>query len=357
MDAVHEDVDEAFRHRVTMPPVPSALWPVQRSKNISRPDNVVVIGPHISSSAASVRSVTSGLSRKRKYTPLSTLNNLPMEIVDQILSYLPQFSLHALLLTHSYLAEAAAIAMYDTPTFASTYRLAQFVSLVSHSSEHAAMVRCLDLSSFGQEKDHDTPLAGWREWKYRSHPLYSVQRPMNREVATALAGRGADIRRNNATHAKPNPFLRQWSLCRDVPMGAVLHLLAACHRIKKIDLSYLTLAPDYAVKSSSHPPSAFTSLIYVSDIPKSWTWRPSELEALSGTDIVEAMIKLPRLESVRIKKGLWLSTNLVTRLVRDCPRLATVNFRSSGMGPGLKWAVKSSRAEVLAAVQQQKPAV
>jgi len=320
-----------------------------------------------SSSATSVRSITSShLSRKRKITPVPTLETIPFEIQDQIFSSLPQETLHALLLTSNGLVEAAAIAMYSRPEFASTYRFAQFVTTITHSQHYAEMVRVVDLSKFGQDDLKDLPLAGWREWKYRTEPLYSIQREIQLPGGKIQPGQGRQLdeqeSQSNPTHAKPNPFLKQWSTCRDVPTGALIHVLKACKRIKlvlaesnlrnkltysrKVDLSYLSIAADYAIKTSSHPPTAFTSLIFVSDVPKSWTWRPKDLQQVHGKDIVEYMTNLPQLEKVRIKKGFWLSTELVSRMVDECDRLRMLNLRESGMKQQMPWAIKGTREEV-----------
>ena len=193
----------------------------------------------LSSSTVSVRSFTSShLSRKRKITPIPTLETIPFEIQDQIFSSLPQQTLHALLLTSSGLVEAAAIAMYSRPEFASTYRFAQFVTTVTHSQSYAEMVRVMDLSKFGNEDLIDVPLAGWREWKYRTEPLYSIQRETQMPGCKIQPGQARDLHeqeiRSNPNHPKPNPFLKQWSTCRDVPTGALIHVLKACQRIKSV---------------------------------------------------------------------------------------------------------------------------
>ncbi|KAI9713309.1 MAG: hypothetical protein M1812_006668 [Candelaria pacifica] len=310
-------------------------------------------------STASVRSYASSTpSRKRKYTPIPALGALPAEILDQIFSYLPQETLHTLLSTGSVLTEAAAIAMYDRPQFVSTYRFAQFVHTVIHARSYAQMVRRLDISMFGMEEDAERPLAGWREWKYRSEPLYSLHKE-DTAALTSISPRqtpsmspepGAPF---YATHPRPNPFLKQWSMCRDIPMGSIIHVLEACKRLKTIDLSYLSIAADYRINSSAYPATAFTSLIFVSDVPKSWTWAPTETTPLSGADIVDSIIQQPLLESIRIKKGLWLSTELITRIVNDCPRLQRLSLRQSGMRQGASWAIKGSKDEVAAILRAE----
>ncbi|KAI9702093.1 MAG: hypothetical protein M1836_001437 [Candelina mexicana] len=257
-----------------------------------------------------------------------------------------------------FLTEAAAIAMYDRPKFVSTYRFAQFVYTVTHTRTYAEMVRCLDISMFGMEEDAEKPLAGWREWKYRSEPLYSLHKEDKAALTSNSPRRASSMSSESgapffATHPRPNPFLKQWSMCRDVPMGSIIHVLAACKRLKTIDLSYLSIAADYRISTPIYPPTTFTSLIFVSDVPKSWTWAQNETKPLSGTDIVDSITRQPLLEKLRIKKGLWLSTELITRIVDECPRLQRLSLRESGMRQGACWAIKGSKDEIAAVLRAE----
>jgi len=236
LDAVDENGSEVQGSTQTPGPVrqghASRETPKASTPNVAR---------RLSSSATSVRSITSShLSRKRKITPVPTLETIPFEIQDQIFSSLPQETLHKLLLTSAGLVEAAAIAMYNRPQFASTYRFAQFVTTITHSQRYAEMVRVVDLSKFGQEDLKDLPLAGWREWKYRTEPLYSIQRDIQSPGYKIQPGQGRQLDeqeiQSNPTHPKPNPFLKQWSTCRDVPMGAIIHVLQACKRIRLVGI-------------------------------------------------------------------------------------------------------------------------
>lgn len=184
----------------------------------------------LKSSAASLRSFASSLrSRKRKLTPLPTLESLPFEIKSQMFRYLSQKTLRFLTLVSTVLSEAAAIVLYERPNFASTYRFAQFVTTVSHSPSYARLVRVLDLSGFRSEAG-DAPIAGWREWKYRTEPLYSIHQ---RTESVVLEESEMSIGIHKGTsHPKSNPFLRQWSTCRDVPVGGIVHVLEACKNIR-----------------------------------------------------------------------------------------------------------------------------
>lgn len=236
LDVVDENGKEVTLRRRVSSLIPPSIRQVHTGKEVYKASTVNT-GRRLSSSAVSVRSFTSSvLSRKRKITPVPTLETIPFEIQDQIVSSLPQKTLHALLLTSTCLVEAAAIALYSRPEFASTYRFAQFITTISHSRSYAEMVRVLDLSMFGQGDEKDVAIAGWREWKYRTEPLYSIQKdvPLSRSRSQPEQARQLDEQEppSNPSHPKPNPFLKQWSTCRDVPMGALIHVLRACQRIK-----------------------------------------------------------------------------------------------------------------------------
>lgn len=238
LDAVDENGSEVAVRRGISSLIPPLIRQGHTSKETYKASTLNSTC-RLSSSAASIRSFTSSmLSRKRKITPIPTLENIPFEIQDQIFSSLSQETLHALLLTSSGLVEAAAIAMYSRPEFASTYRFAQFVTTVSHSQRYAEMVRVLDLSMFWQGNDKEVALAGWREWKYRTEPLYSIQKDVSSPGSRIQPGQGRQLDgqeiKSNPTHPKPNPFLKQWSMCRDIPIGALIHVLKACPRIKSV---------------------------------------------------------------------------------------------------------------------------
>jgi hypothetical protein len=234
---------------IAIPVAPASKLSLQVERNPSQANRNVQKAPMWTipakpnnrlSGAPSIRSFSSSvISRKRKFAPAaSTLTSLPSEILDQTFSYLidDQETLHSLMLTNTYLVEAAAIAMYDRPKFASTYRFAQFVSTIIHQRGYAHMVRWLDLSSFGKEEDEEIPSAGWREWKYRSEPLYSIARENTirgeRVNYSSLREQPDEKAVVRTSHPRPNQFLKKWHLCRDVPIGAVIHVLEACKRIK-----------------------------------------------------------------------------------------------------------------------------
>ncbi|KAK6540937.1 hypothetical protein TWF694_008320 [Orbilia ellipsospora] len=303
----------------------------------------------LSSSAASIHSTTSSFrSRKRKYYQVACLTSMPCEILDQVFCHLNQKELHAILLCNKYLADSAAPALYATPKFASTYRFAQFVSLITHNSPLANLVREIDLSNIAAETPEDLALAGWRDWKYRNEPLHTIRREDNFKLRRS--GKVAPPPTPpKGVHPLPSPFLTQYHTCRDVPLGAVMHILIACQRLRKLNLSNVLVAADYAVlptKYSTYKPTTFTKLLFVSDVPKSYTWRSEETKAVNAAvDLVNAVIGLRYLESFEVKHGVWVTSSIANKLVQGAPKVAW-DFRECGGYKGEKWAVKGSSEEI-----------
>ncbi|EPS38568.1 hypothetical protein H072_7688 [Dactylellina haptotyla CBS 200.50] len=308
----------------------------------------------LSSSAASIHSTTSSFrSRKRKYYQVACLTSMPCEILDQIFCHLGQKELHAILLSNKYLADSAAPALYATPKFASTYRFAQFVSLITHNALLANLVRELDLSNISAEVPEDLPLAGWRDWKYRTDPLHTIRRDdFNRRRGGKAPPPSTQPK---GAHPLPSPFLAQYHTCRDVPFGAVLHILVACQRLRKVNLSNILIAADYAVlptKHSVYRPTTFTKLLFVSDVPKAYTWRSDETRAINaGVEVVEAILNLRYLETFYTKHGIWLTSNTATKLVQGNLKVEW-DFRECGGYKGEKWAVKGSSDEIYALLSE-----
>lgn len=156
--------------------------------------------------------------------PQAALENLPFEIKDQILSYLPRADLYNLLLTSSsltWLNEAITIKIYHKPELPTTYRFAQFVTTVSHSKRYADMVKILDIPGLYNAM---SDLASWREWKYRNQPLYAAQPPLPWSADRDYCYR---------SHPTRCPFM----VYEDIgvlPIGAVVHVLKACQNIRSL---------------------------------------------------------------------------------------------------------------------------
>lgn len=321
------------------------------------------------SSSASVHSLArsfhsrSSVERHQWDKKEAALDTLPLEILDQICLYLPQQTLLAMVQSSRYLASSAYVYLYMDPQFTSSYRFAQFVSVISHDSTLASYVKTLDLSKIGARVKGDTVLAGWRDWKYRSEPLYStrgrtsshktslphsykfhehsVERREARKVATSSAALQCGV---ISLHPLQSPLLKQYTLSRDAPAGAIIHVLRACPHLKKIDISYLPLAADYRVLSrTAFQPTAFTGELFVSDVPKLYNWSDSETKSVNvGKDLIDAILALTELEVLRLRKLVWVSKQIADRICRDAASkncLSVVDLRECGMTRDVSWAI------------------
>lgn len=163
-------------------------------------------------------SVSSAAKEAMGFTGKPMLESVASEVKDHIFSFLPQKSLYHLLLTGPALSEDAAIALYHSPKFRTTYRFAQFVTSVSHSSRYANMVRVFELSDRKESENRLDLLASWREWQYRDRPLYRAQAPPT--VPNRYKG----------NHPVMNCFFNRTNL--SLPIGSVVHVLAACRNIR-----------------------------------------------------------------------------------------------------------------------------
>lgn len=129
---------------------------------------------------------------------------------------------------------------------------------------------------------------------------------------------------------------------------------------RTLNLTRLKLASDFLLCSPStistrtpttyrtYVPTATTSLLFVSDVPKSWTWRSTDLQPVYTDFVVSHIIPLDHLKELKARHNLWLNTNRVQMLVYEdgCKNLERVDFRGSGMQKDPIWAVKGSRKDV-----------
>ncbi|KAK9453927.1 hypothetical protein V1511DRAFT_461737 [Dipodascopsis uninucleata] len=356
-------------------------------------------------SIRSYRSRTSVLSwsRVRKLVSKPSLDCLPTEVLDEVCSMLPQQSLLFLTKTCRATAGSAYVYLYRRPHFSSTYRLAQFVSVITHDRTLASYVRELDLSTIEDGVIGNVVLAGWRDWKYRSEPLYAVRsKPgqlsrshhhrhktadlqrllrsssspspstyVRSSASTAHSGtststamtsstyssrsstmtalvstRGQSLTSPTGTHPVQSPLLRQYATARDVPIGALIHIFRACPHIQHINLSCLPLAADYIVLSHKYKPTAFTSLLFVSDVPKSYTWREHETaQVYAARDLVSAILELRELKTLKMKNLVWINKEVINKILRHerlSQTLTYVDFRDCGMTRGKSWAMDGS---------------
>ena len=156
------------------------------------------------------------------------LESVPLETQNQIFSYLKQRWLLSLTLTSKSLSAAATTQLYARPKFSSTYRFAQFVTIISHSKPLATMVHSFSLSHSHEEKNHKACLAGWMEWKYRGAPAFSAQTSQSTESGESDG---------QPMHPVCNPTLRRAKNHEaGPPLGAILHVLTACKNLTSVAL-------------------------------------------------------------------------------------------------------------------------
>lgn len=145
---------------------------------------------------------------KRSCEPVMTFDKLPMEIKCLIMKQLEndQRTLYECLFVNKNLYWASLRSLYKHPKIHTSYRLGQFVTTIIQNDQLAPLVKVLDLSKLDypiqlsdEEKvkfqNHlifgninvvenllggERPiLAGWKDWKYRNHPFYSMGRRRN----------------------------------------------------------------------------------------------------------------------------------------------------------------------------------
>lgn len=170
-----------------------------------------------------IMSVSSAAEEMMGPTIKPMLETIASEVKDHIFSYLPQETLYCLLLTSAALSEGAAVLLYHSPKFRSTYRFAQFVTTVSHSRHYADMVRVLKLSDRKEAEHRANGFARWWEWKYREIPMFAAQPPPKQL-------REPKKKTYNGTHPGANFSFNKTNI--SMPVGFVIHVLAACRNIR-----------------------------------------------------------------------------------------------------------------------------
>lgn len=224
---------------------------------------------------------------------------------------------------------------YERLEFTSTYRFAQFILYLRLNSDVGQYVKSIDMSGIkaglddrviedaeniqmgnitedlaqlGNQPIHqhvdfdDSPkvLAGWRDWKVKSYPLYSINStsqvsltkthtnvstksskstkstklssiknrifrsnkrrrsssgPTSRKAQKVSREELYDIppilQRNASSHPLMNKFLLNYSTSKDIPIGYILHLINLCPNVESLNLGGLSLSTDYEVNKSA----------------------------------------------------------------------------------------------------------
>jgi hypothetical protein len=154
----------------------------------------------------------------------ASLTNIPTELVHAIINLLQRTDILSFVCVSRQLHAETIGLLYNRPYFTSTYRFAQFVTIVSHNPRLADLVKELDLSHISH-LPKELNLAGWREWKYRSESLYTVY-PVNDKESN-------DPARPSYKHPLAHPLLYKYTTGgQDLPLGALMHVLKACSHLR-----------------------------------------------------------------------------------------------------------------------------
>jgi hypothetical protein len=84
-------------------------------------------------------------------------------------------------------------------------------------------------------------------------------------------------------------------------------------------------------------PTAFTKLLFISDVPKSHTWHGAEFRTLRYEEFINAMCSLDELEVLKIRRAVWMKRLFAEEIVRRAGGelgLRQADFRECGMNPG-----------------------
>jgi hypothetical protein len=136
------------------------------------------------------------------------------------------------------------------------------------------------------------------------------------------------------------------ALIYGIPIANVAH-------VRVVNLNDLHIAADYVILPSAPPPrwkpllpslkhsptfrpTAFTKLLFISDVPKANTWRGAEFRTLRYEECVDALCSLDELEVVKLRRAVWVKRLFAEEIVRRAGGemgLLRADFRDCGMNP------------------------
>jgi hypothetical protein len=134
--------------------------------------------------------------------------------------------------------------------------------------------------------------------------------------------------------------------------------------LRSINLNDLHITADYVILPSAPPPrwkpllpinkpptyhpTAFTNLLFISDVPRSHTWRGAEFRTLRYDEFVNAICSLHELEVLNLRMAVWMKRSFAEEIVKWAGGdigLRKVDFMGCGMNPGVtSWARKWNTA-------------
>jgi hypothetical protein len=162
-----------------------------------------------------------------------------------------------------------------------------------------------------------------------------------------------ELQKNNflASHPTQSMLVRQYANSKDIPVGALLHILACCKNIIIVDLSNVQLADDYYVTETKlYPATANSGMIFVSDVARLHFWPDEHIRTATAEAVMESVAALRMLRTVNIKNVTWLTKSQVARMVESLASIegegVECDFSGSGLARGLEWAVKGNVDEL-----------
>lgn len=240
----------------------------------------------------------------------SSFTRLPVEIQSYIFAYVDDAdSYRSCLYVSKLFYLLAKPFLYRSITFTSTFRFAQFVTCLRLNSALGAYVLEVDLSQLKPgnwefEEMHDDDentdpeendaflssamiLAGWRDWKFKNNPLYSLHpapaipltklisngsvNSLNTQKKTKLSKYFKKRRHSHSHHPQQhiqallshnstahlpaavshhpriNRFLMNYLASKDVPVGSIIHLVNLCPNLTSLNVANLSLSTDYQI--------------------------------------------------------------------------------------------------------------
>lgn len=245
----------------------------------------------------------------RKRPPSRSFTDLPEEVQIRIFSLVDDTpSYQNCLFTCKTFYRLSKPFLFRSVSFLSTYRFAQFITYLRLNLALGMHVLEVDLSQLKpgnweleaqSDSDQEEPAsdpsqdllaiwAGWRDWKFKNNPLYTLHplpaTPLTRAIlphhqpVLSYAKKRKFLsyfkkrRRSNTkteapgdhrntpgptrhsqwllqhlSHPKINKFLMNYSSLKDLPVGYIIHLINMCPNLRSVNLGSLSLSTDYMI--------------------------------------------------------------------------------------------------------------
>lgn len=232
--------------------------------------------------------------------------NLPIEIQYNIFGMLDKHDLRNCSFVNKHFYKLSKRFLYQEVTFDSSYRFAQFVTLLRSNPKLGKLVQSIDLSNIKpcnyelerelESNDSDASKnsdevsiydeskikSGWRDWKFSKNPLYSTNPPLYKIQSQSQSSMHSfnnnkkkklnlsflkrnkrnklnheksyssnELKHELATTRKPHPpinkYLLSFSNTKDIPIGYLIHLINLCPNLISVNLANVSLSTDYEV--------------------------------------------------------------------------------------------------------------